>query len=180
MSAGGTKRKWRPPRWQAAYGSKADSGKVSHGCVLGRDNAEPDRVSGVSVNIIGKNGELITAELYQEIAWPGSRPQALGDYLRNAITECLASFNVTRVSLVYRQLLSSWADSVRMHIDKVYHQRMAGVSSAEDYELQGTGRRLGLGRRKFQANPRNEASTRPAADTAKVSTMRNRRRAKQA
>jgi hypothetical protein len=52
-----------------------------------RDKAKPNRVSGVLVDIVGKNCKLIAAEPCQEISWPGNRPKALGDYLQNPITQ---------------------------------------------------------------------------------------------
>ena len=56
----------------------------------GRYKPQPNRVSGVSVDIVGKHGELIAAEPCQEITRPGGRPKALGNDLQDAIPQRVA------------------------------------------------------------------------------------------
>ena len=50
----------------------------------------PNRVSGVSIDIVGKHGELIAAEPGQEITRPSGRPKALGNDLQHAIPQRVA------------------------------------------------------------------------------------------
>ena len=50
----------------------------------------PNRVSGVSIDIVGKHGELIAAEPGQEITRPSGRPKTLGNDLQHAIPQRVA------------------------------------------------------------------------------------------
>ena len=54
------------------------------------DKAQSNRVSGISVDIVAKHGELIAAEPGQEITRPGGRPKALGNHLQDSIPEGVA------------------------------------------------------------------------------------------
>ncbi len=56
----------------------------------GRYKPQPNCVSGVSVDIVGKHGELIPAEPCQEITRPSGRPKALGNDLQHAIPQRVA------------------------------------------------------------------------------------------
>jgi hypothetical protein len=51
---------------------------------------QPNRASGVSIDIVGKHGELIAAEPGQEITRPSGRPKALGNDLQHAIPQRVA------------------------------------------------------------------------------------------
>src|ERR1700730_11621953 len=66
----------------------------------GRYKAQTDRVSGVSVDIVGKHGELIAAEPCQKITRPGGRPKSLGHHLQDAIPECVAVEIIDALELV--------------------------------------------------------------------------------
>ena len=50
----------------------------------------PNRVSGVSIDIVGKHGELIAAEPGQEITRPSGRPKTLGNDLQDTIPQRVA------------------------------------------------------------------------------------------
>ena len=50
----------------------------------------PNRVSGVSIDIVGKHGELIAAEPGQEITRPSGRPKTLGNDLQHEIPQRVA------------------------------------------------------------------------------------------
>jgi hypothetical protein len=71
----------------------------------GCDKAQPNRVSGVPVDSVGKHGELIPAEPCQEITWPGDCPKALGNHLQDLIPECVAVeiIDVFEVVKVYQE-----------------------------------------------------------------------------
>ena len=56
----------------------------------GRYKPQPNRVSGISIDIVGKHGELIAAEPCQEITRPSGRPKALGNDLQHAIPQRVA------------------------------------------------------------------------------------------
>ena len=51
------------------------------------DKAQSNRVSGISVDIVAKHRELISAEPSQEITWTSDGPKALGDHLQDPIPE---------------------------------------------------------------------------------------------
>ena len=56
----------------------------------GRYKPQPNRLSGVSIDIVGKHGELIAAEPGQEITRPSGHPKALGNDLQHAIPQRVA------------------------------------------------------------------------------------------
>ena len=56
----------------------------------GRYKPQPNCVSGVSVDIVGKHGELIAAEPCQEITRPSGRPKTLGNDLQDTIPQRVA------------------------------------------------------------------------------------------
>ena len=71
----------------------------------GRYKAQTDRVSGVSVDIIGKHGNLIATEPCQKITRPGGRPKSFGHHLQDPIPECVAVeiVDVFEVVKVYQE-----------------------------------------------------------------------------
>ena len=78
----------------------------------GRDKAQTDRMSDISIDVIGKHGELIATESGQEVTRPGGSPKALRDHLQNAISEGMAveiidSFEVVEVYQKERVLKAS-------------------------------------------------------------------------
>ena len=52
-----------------------------------RDEAQSNRLSGISVDIVGKHSELIPAEPCQEITWTSDCPKALGNHLQDPIAD---------------------------------------------------------------------------------------------
>ena len=56
----------------------------------GRDKAMPNRVSGISIDIVGKHSELIPAEPGQEITWTSDCPKTLGNDLQDPIPQRVA------------------------------------------------------------------------------------------
>jgi len=55
-----------------------------------RDKPQPNRVSGVSTDMVGKHRELIAAEPCQEITRPSGGSKALGNDLQGAIPQAVA------------------------------------------------------------------------------------------
>ena len=68
--------------------------------VQARDKAQPNRVSGVSINIVGKHGELIAAEPCQEITRPSGRPKTFGNHLQDPIPQRVAVEIVDALEIV--------------------------------------------------------------------------------
>ena len=63
----------------------------------GRYKSQPNCVSGVSIDIVGKHGELIAAEPGQEITRPSGRPKALGNDLQDTIPSAWPWRSLTRL-----------------------------------------------------------------------------------
>ena len=56
----------------------------------GRYKSQPNCVSGVLIDIVGKHGELIAPKPGQEISRPSGRPKALGNDLQDTIPQRVA------------------------------------------------------------------------------------------